>query len=304
MKNSSWVSAISIAFLAVSCSSTVTEEFDSIEVETQKKDLTFSVQGDDFQIDQSSLTRAAASDVLKTLDLALYTINSDGTYSKYAEVQSSSSDDNFGVISVPDVAYGTYKVVAMGNATSSYGGHATLSDPLSITYEEEKVPMVYYTFQEVTVSSATGTVALELKPAVASFKMYMQGTIPENVSKLRFDVTQCSNSFDATTGLASAGKIKDYALSLDFTSSMVGKKNMNARLNVFLPVEDYTTNSPVTIKATAFDSNGEEVVSYDFASVPLRIGYVTTYTGNFFQNDEQDYSITVDNNWGNLTGTY
>ncbi len=304
MKNSSWVSAISIAFLAVSCSSTVTEEFDSIEVETQKKDLTFSVQGDDFQIDQSSLTRAAASDVLKTLDLALYTINSDGTYSKYAEVQSSSSDDNFGVISVPDVAYGTYKVVAMGNATSSYGGHATLSDPLSITYEEEKVPMAYYAFQEVTVSSATGTVALELKPAVASFKMYMQGTIPENVSKLRFDVTQCSNSFDATTGLASAGKIKDYALSLDFTSSMVGKKNMNARLNVFLPVEDYTTNSPVTIKATAFDSNGEEVVSYDFASVPLRIGYVTTYTGNFFQNDEQDYSITVDNNWGNLTGTY
>jgi len=304
MKNSSWVSAISIAFLAVSCSSTVTEEFDSIEVETQKKDLTFSVQGEDFQIDQSSLTRAAASDVLKTLDLALYTINSDGTYSKYAEVQSSSSDDNFGVISVPDVAYGTYKVVAMGNATSSYGGHATLSDPLSITYEEEKVPMAYYAFQEVTVSSATGTVALELKPAVASFKMYMQGTIPENVSKLRFDVTQCSNSFDATTGLASAGKIKDYALSLDFTSSMVGKKNMNARLNVFLPVEDYTTNSPVTIKATAFDSNGEEVVSYDFASVPLRIGYVTTYTGNFFQNDEQDYSITVDNNWGNLTGTY
>ena len=304
MKNSSWVSAISIAFLTVSCSSTVTEEFDSIEVETQKKDLTFSVQGDDFQIDQSSLTRAAASDVLKTLDLALYTINSDGTYSKYAEVQSSSSDDNFGVISVPDVAYGTYKVVAMGNATSSYGGHATLSDPLSITYEEEKVPMAYYAFQEVTVSSATGTVALELKPAVASFKMYMQGTIPENVSKLRFDVTQCSNSFDATTGLASAGKIKDYALSLDFTSSMVGKKNMNARLNVFLPVEDYTTNSPVTIKATAFDSNGEEVVSYDFASVPLRIGYVTTYTGNFFQNDEQDYSITVDNNWGNLTGTY
>ena len=304
MKNSSWVSAISIAFLTVSCSSTVTEEFDSIEVETQKKDLTFSVQGDDFQIDQSSLTRAAASDVLKTLDLALYTINSDGTYSKYAEVQSSSSDDNFGVISVPDVAYGTYKVVAMGNATSSYGGHATLSDPLSITYEEEKVPMAYYAFQEVTVSSATGTVALELKPAVASFKMYMQGTIPENVSKLRFDVTQCSNSFDATTGLASAGKIKDYALSLDFTSSMVGKKNMNARLNVFLPVEDYTTNSPVTIKATAFDSNGEEVVSYDYASVPLRIGYVTTYTGNFFQNDEQDYSITVDNNWGNLTGTY
>ena len=304
MKNSSWVSAISIAFLTVSCSSTVTEEFDSIEVETQKKDLTFSVQNEDFQIDQSSLTRAAASDVLKTLDLALYTINSDGTYSKYAEVQSSSSDDNFGVISVPDVAYGTYKVVAMGNATNSYGGHATLSDPLSITYEEEKVPMAYYAFQEVTVSSATGTVALELKPAVASFKMYMQGTIPENVSKLRFDVTQCSNSFDATTGLASAGKIKDYALSLDFTSSMVGKKNMNARLNVFLPVEDYTTNSPVTIKATAFDSNGEEVVSYDFASVPLRIGYVTTYTGNFFQNDEQDYSITVDNNWGNLTGTY
>jgi len=41
MKNSSWVSAISIAFLTVSCSSTMTEEFDTIEVETQKKDLTF-----------------------------------------------------------------------------------------------------------------------------------------------------------------------------------------------------------------------------------------------------------------------
>ena len=58
------------------------------------------------------------------------------------------------------------------------------------------------------------------------------------------------------------------------------------------------------IKAAALDANGNEIVSYDFASVPLRIGYITTYTGNFFQDDEVGYSITVDNNWGNISGTY
>lgn len=183
MKKSCWVSAIVIAVLTASCSSTVTDDFDSTEVESQVKDLTFSVKGNDFQIDQSSLTRAAASDVLKTLDLALYIPQSDGTYSKYAEVQTSSTDENFGTITIPNVAYGTYKVVAVGNATSSYGGHATLLDPRAITYEEEKVPMVYYVFQDVIVSSSTGNVALELKPAVASFKMVMQGAVPENVAK-------------------------------------------------------------------------------------------------------------------------
>lgn len=304
MKKSCWVSAIVIAVLTASCSSTVTDDFDSTEVESQVKDLTFSVKGNDFQIDQSSLTRAAASDVLKTLDLALYIPQSDGTYSKYAEVQTSSTDENFGTITIPNVAYGTYKVVAVGNATSSYGGHATLLDPRAITYEEEKVPMVYYVFQDVIVSSSTGNVALELKPAVASFKMVMQGAVPENVAKMKFDVTQCSNSFDASTGLATEGKIQDYSISFDFSSNVVGKQNISARLNVFLSAEDYSTNSPVTIKATALDANGNEIVSYDFASVPLRIGYITTYTGNFFQDDEVGYSITVDNNWGNISGTY
>ena len=53
MKKSCWVSAIVIAVLTASCSSTVTDDFDSTEVESQVKDLTFSVKGNDFQIDQS-----------------------------------------------------------------------------------------------------------------------------------------------------------------------------------------------------------------------------------------------------------
>lgn len=296
MKNFFWVFALILSMLATSCSSTLTDE---LEQTTQTADLTFIVKPDAFQ---SSFSRATASDVLKQLDLALYTVEG-GVYTKYADVKTSSSANNFGTVSVSNVAYGTYTLLAVGNA-SIYGGHADLSDIHQISFESDPLPVCYYACQQVSVNESSSTIALELKPACASFRLNMNGSIPQNTSKIVFSIKNASPFLDATTGLAPTGKIQDFDSSITISSSYWGQAGKSVRANMFLSAKDMSEHSGVTIKATAFDEDDNAIASYDLEDVPLKIGYITTYTGNFFQADNQGFSFTVNDNWGELSGSY
>lgn len=298
MKNPFMVGALFVSMLTASCSSTMTEEIDSLKG-NETANLTFSVLGDEFQ---SSFTRADASEVLKKLDLALFT-EKDGVYTPFASAQSEVSDENFGTFSISNVPYGTYTVVSIGNASNS-GGHADLTNPLQISFEDGVIPVTYYVCQAITVNASVDNIVLTLKPAVATFKLAMNGAVPSNASKLRFEVQNISNYFNAITGLASVDKIGDWSTDISFPASYIGQQGKTARINMFLSAEDLSTNSDVNIKATAFTAENDVIVSYDLVNVPLRRGFVTTYTGNFFQNDAQGFEIVVDNTWGELTGSY
>lgn len=296
MKNFICGIALMGSMLAVSCSSTLA---DDLEQSSQTANVTFIVKQNDFQ---RSFTRAEASSVLKNLDLALYTVK-DGVYTKYADVSSVSSDNGFGTLSLSDVSYGTYTLLSVGNA-STYGGHSVLSDIHQIRFQESKLPVTYYVCQQVTVDANTTTIPLELVPACASFRLAMNGKIPSNTANVRLTVTNASTCLDATTGLAPASKISDFCADQVIPESYWGLAGQTVRVNMFLSAAAMLENSGISIKAEALDSEDNVIVSYDFEDVPMQVGCITTYTGNFFESYNPAFSFTVDNNWGSHTGTY
>lgn len=296
MKNNILVMGFFSLCMTTSCSSTMTDE---IEQSSQTANLTFSVKGDEFI---TTFTRVQADSLLKQLDLALYTLK-DSVYTKYASIQSSSTDTGFGTISVPNVAYGTYTVLCVGNA-SSFGGHVNLDNFKQLSFDQGQVPVTYYVSQTVTVDANSSSIPLELHPACASFKIIMNGALPSGISNLKMEVKQASNYLDGSTGLAPSGKLQDYSRTVTIPTEYVGGKGITARTNIFLPEEDMSSNSGICVSVSALDSDGKVVISYLFEDVPLKRGYITTYTGNFFQNDSQGFAVSVDNEWGVLSETY
>ncbi len=52
----------------------------------------------------------------------------------------------------------------------------------------------------------------------------------------------------------------------------------------------------------AVDAGGQAVETREFAQVPIRDGYLTTYTGTFFITFDMGFTFLVDD-WGNY-GSY
>lgn len=287
-----------LSLITASCSTTLTEELPEAKFAT----LQISVRSPEL----TEMTRAVvdAKDVLKAVDLALYSSDNQGNLTLYKSVSLDVTNTQACKLVLQDVAYGKYQILALGNA-SSYGGHATLTNPKDVYFENQMVPITFRAYQTLEVKALTQDLTLTLEPMVSSFRIYMKGAVPEGISSLLFEVTNAANHFDATTGLATADQVVPWSNTITIPADRVGTVNLNGRLNLYLTEADLSTgNSTVAIKVSALNSKNESLYSVNLQQVPLKIGSITSYTGNFFQDDEFGFSIQVDNTWGELSGTY
>src|SRR5574344_407605 len=116
-----------MALCAVLCYSCTNEDEHVVEDTDGYTSITFNVSG--MQITQESLTRASLNEAFSMLELVLYSINEDGSYTKYKEVDQTSSSTTFGVITLENIKCGTYRLVALGHNDTT---HPDIDDPTDI----------------------------------------------------------------------------------------------------------------------------------------------------------------------------
>lgn len=225
-----------------------------------------------------AMTRAATSiaDVVTRLDVWLLC---DG--SEAAAVHQSASDAGFGSIAVTLDRTQTYTLCAVAHRATAA---ATLSDGV-IAWPDDKVTQTLY--YQTTFSPADGTsLSCEMHRIVGVFRLEIADDIPDGLASLRFSIPQTATRYSLTDGNTHL---------VDRTQT-VSYGGTSANFNLYLlSTADDATLFDITVAALA--SDGSEIQTRRFASVPIRNGYKTTFRGEFFTNTATTAAFTVEQDW-------
>ena len=246
-------------------------------------------------------TRATNIDTFNKLELHLYTQTEDGSYIPYDASQQSKTitDASNNTVTNPDygnftfrVAYGKYKVLALGYY---YTDWANVDAPTDIHFAEDKVPVTFYAWQDLEVSSTTGKVSVTLLPAVARFVVTATAKLPKNIAQYRLTLDPAGINFNATTSIATrTGK---RVVTMD-VSSKVGQTNTSTNCCLYLTAEELTqTTSDINIVLDALSATGDVLYTHTFENVPFKRGYTTSYKGAFFKDNTLGFALSSNHEW-------
>ena len=222
-----------------------------------------------------AMTRSAVSiaDVVTKLDVWIYENGSEVT-----SVHQSTSDADFGSVSVTLDKTKTYTLYAIGHKADG----ATLADGVISFTDDKTTHAMYYT---TTFSPATTTsMSCLMNRIVADFRLEITDDIPTNAVKFRFTIASVFDRWNVTTGAT-------HGINRVSTINYVGT---SAIFNIYAITTDAQTLHTVTVEA--LDENDAVIQERVFENVPLRNGYKTNYRGTFFIDTPMSMSFTV-NDW-------
>ena len=229
------------------------------------------------EVTRGTARRAATSvaEVVTRLDVWIY---ESGT--EVAAVHQSSSDDDFGSISLTLNKTKTYTLYAVGHRA---GGAATLADGI-ITFPDDKVThSMYYT---ETFSPATKTsLSCLMNRIVAQFNFNTTDQCPASATKMTFTISNVYDRWSITDG--ATHQVDRVSMFNNFEA----RNNGTVGFNVYAIVTNAQTLHTVTV--TAYDANDQELQSRTFTDVPLRNGYKTAYLGVFFTDTPTAGAFTI-----------
>lgn len=276
MRYFAWVSALCLFPLCSSCINTLQDEDEEhSSVNVQCKNLTFKVK----PYDQTPITKATTISDFKVIDAALYTYDNTNGYKIYQKITQNEGDEGFKTLNFSSVNYGNYTLVVCGQTKTD---HAVMDNPLAITYPDNQVPQMQYYMQNLTVSeSSTPGGRITTALGIARFALTIKEVIPETVSTIRLTVEGTSTQFNAKEGLGVAPATQR-VISLNVISKR-GLSSVTLGCYLWLLNEEETAEtSTVKITADALDESDQVVCTHIFDKVPLKRGYSTNYSGDFF----------------------
>lgn len=257
-----------------SCGKDVLEERN-----TDKRVLTFNVVNYE-QISLDDITRASGS-VLPHLTMAIYDEND----KLVSSVTQESTSNTFGQFSV-ELEAGNYSVLFVGYDKDN----AINVDNVSVvSFANSEVPHVLYSYQNITVGKNTeGTNEVILQRCVSRFELRINDRLPQNIGNFSISTSNVGVAFNAKTGLASQSTT--YTKTFNLTSLAGSTEPLQMGVYCFLPEE----SANVSVTATAYASNGEEIKKSSFTDVPLKVNQLTRYKGDFFAElpIESSFSLT------------
>lgn len=246
---------------------------------------------------QTPMARAETTlaDAFTKLDLAIYTIGEDKKYTLYKEVTQESGAEDFGTLTVEKVKYGTYALVIVGHKSTS---HAILTDPTSIKFgTNNSVTDTFYYSEEFQVDkNSEQSIEVILKRAVAQFKMIMTNEVPEEVATISLNIQGTATAFNAISGVGS--ETTERSATITINDDLKGQTNKSISAFIFPLAQSVTKeDSEVTITVKALDSGKAVLAEVTHEHIPLTIGYITEYTGPFFDWDTYSFTITATTDW-------
>ena len=198
------------------------------------------------------------------------------------DIHQTTSTEGFGTITATLDKTKTYTLYAIGHKADG----ATLTDGI-ISFTDDKVThAMYYT---TTFSPGTTTsLSCLMTRIVAHFRFETTDVKPDDVSKMRFTISDVYDRWSTTTGGTHQ---------IDRVSAFNNVSTNNdgtVTFNIYAIVTDAQTTHSVTVEA--LNSSDNVLQSRTFTDVPLRNGYKTTYRGTFFIDTPTSASFTI-NDW-------
>lgn len=186
--------------------------------------------------------------------------------------------------------YGRYRVVGLGYNGTRKCNIASINH---ISWEEDYVPNTFYCCEEITLGqSSTLNQQLTLKHAVAALYIETADVIPSELKKMRFSGTVGGTILDAMTGFTPQNTGRTSEISVP-TSTVGDRAYFTTYL--FLPQEQ-VNGASYTVQALG--KNDAILYEKHFSDVPLRINYLTSWKGTFFETSEDvGFSFYWDTQW-------
>lgn len=186
--------------------------------------------------------------------------------------------------------YGRYRILALG-----YNGSrkCTITSINRISWEDDYVPNTFYCCEEFTLDKNTVlNQQLTLKHAVAAFQIQAEDAIPSELKKMRFSSTAGGTALNAQTGFAAQNNGRTSVI--EVPANYVEQAGVPFTSYLFLPEEQINCNYTVQ----ALGKNDAVLYEKRFSDVPLRINYLTSWKGTFFETSEDlGFSLYWDTQW-------
>ena len=224
-------------------------------------------------------TRAASSiaGIVTHIDVWIYESGSE-----VADIHQTSSDADFGSLSVTLNKTKTYTIYAIGHKADG----ATLSDGV-ISFTNDKVTHAMFYTTTFTPSETTSLSCLMTR-IVSQFSFSTTDQVPANVTKMTLTVNDVFDRWNVSTGAT-------HSLNRTSTFENFSKKaDGTVTFNIFSIVTDAQTTHDITV--TAYDAQDNIVQQRTFTAVPLRNGYKTSYRGVYFTDTPTAANFIV-NDW-------
>lgn len=239
-------------------------------------------------------SRAATevSELCSRLTFAIF----DAGGSRVKSVSQTSTDKSFGTFGV-SLPQGSYRVVVIAH---SGNGSVSVTDPEKIKFPDNKVTDTFYCCEDIEVTDAK-SYALELRRAVAMFRLVITDDVPASVKRFKFYYTGGSSTLNAVTGRGCVdSRQTEYR---EVTAEMAGKP---CQLDVF--TFPHADEGELKMTVTALDAAGTTVAEKLFEAVPVQLGWISKYSGAFFNGTTQTgditFTLSADGNWQEITHSY
>lgn len=232
------------------------------------------------------------SEVCSRISLAVFNDNG-----KVKSVLQEVGDKDFGTVSVA-LERGDYELVVIAHNGE---GAATVTSPQEIKFKDNKVTDTFYCYRTITVDG-DGTFELMLERAVAMVRIVVSDNVPQSVNQFRFYYTGGSSTFDARNGV---GCVNSRQTELRPVPAAAHEASSAYEIYTF---PHAVSGGELKITVTALDAAGEQVEEHVFEQVPVGIGQITQYTGNFFgasaDGGRSDFPVMVNDEWTLYEQTY
>ena len=229
------------------------------------------------QVEQIPMSRAALNDACTTLNYYRYT---NGALAK--STTQTSSETNFG--SLADyLTWGTHELC--------FVGHNSTATEQSGVVSFDKVTDTFSHYVSLTVDENTSkNQSFSLTRRVAKFELLIQDAIPDYLGSVKFEITGGATALNLRTQKGAA--VMTQTKTMQIPTGWVGYTDNTLSAFMFLPdgVEE------VNIVVTTYNTQGAELVEYDFGEVSVKANYITRFKGNMFGINPY-FTITVDNEW-------
>ncbi|MCH3981097.1 MAG: FimB/Mfa2 family fimbrial subunit [Prevotella sp.] len=212
-----------------------------------------------------------------------FAVFSNGT--KVKSIAQRAGDKDFGTVKVELSKGKTFQVVIIAHSGAS---SATITSPEKISFDG-KVTDTFYAYQEITVDESKDY-SVELKRAVAMFRLMVEDDTPSQIQKLQFKYTGGSSTFNAVTGHGCVN-------SKQTEERTVSQQSKTFEIYTF-PHED---TDVLKITVNAMDPAGNILFTRTFEDVDVKRNMITQYSGKFYGEivnpEANSFKFLADNYW-------
>ena len=266
------------AILATICCMSCTNPM--IDTEEETKSITFQL----FERTETPMTRASSS----SAQYLLIIDECNGT------IMNVTPDGHTGANTLDNVTlhlkYGAHKLYFV-----TYDSPYKTLDltNLKLTWQKDfkKLKNVHTATKEISVTKNTiANQSIELERKVSLVEIKFTDAIPNNLAKLKLDITGLSWTLDLKNGKGiDAGA---YEETVTDVASILGQENISLFVYTFIP----ETNTVGNYTITAYDSADQVIKTQTITDVNVTANKHITYSGDFFSNDAP-FSFTVNDTW-------